>query len=198
MRAGNVSNGAGVIERMCESEQVEKWLPIPGYEGMYEASDQGRVRSLDRHVPGRDGRRTFYAGRVLRPWRQKSGHLAVSLGRSKRECVHRLVLAAFRGPCPIGQEACHWDDDPSNNHLDNLRWASRSSNGRDRVRNGIDPHASMVQCKYGHPFSPENTHLRPDGGRTCKECRRRRKREENARNRLKRKEVTDIGYDASQ
>lgn len=163
---------------------VERWLPVVGHEGSYEVSDHGRVRSLDRYVSGRDGRSTFLAGRVLQPWKQNSGHLVVSLGRSQREYVHRLVLTAFRGPCPIEQEACHWDDDPTNNHLSNLRWASRSSNGRDRVRNGIDPRASATRCKHGHAFSPENTHLRSDGGRVCKECRRRRKREENARNRL--------------
>lgn len=163
----------------------ETWKPIPGYEGQYEVSDHGQVRSLTRYVPGKDGRKTLYKGRVLKPWRQKSGHMAVRLGRGKREYVHRLVLAAFKGDCPIGLEACHADDNPGNNHIDNLRWASRSANGYDRVRNGIHHGAAKTHCKYGHEFTEENTRIRPAGGRECRKCRLRRKREENARNRMK-------------
>lgn len=166
-----------------KSTQAEQWRPIKGYEGYYEISDRGRVRSLDRVVPGKDGRLIFCHGRVLRPWAQKSGHLVVGLSNRRRECVHRLVLFTFVGPCPEGMEACHWNDVPSDNRLENLRWAPRGDNNLDRVRNGIHHNAKKTHCKYGHEFTPENTHRRPNGGRTCKACRLRRKREENARKR---------------
>lgn len=166
-----------------KSTQAEQWRPIPGYEVQYEVSDHGRVRSLDRMVPGKDGRLTFYHGKELKPWVQNSGHLKVGLGNNRREYIHRLVLLAFVGPCPSGMEACHGNDDPSDNRIDNLRWDTRHENGLDRLRNGINTIANKTHCKHGHEFTPENTHIRADGGRVCKACRLRRKREENARKR---------------
>jgi hypothetical protein len=71
-----------------------------------------------------------------------SGHLRVRLkpsssGRSKFPAVHRLVLEAFVGPCPEGKEARHFPDrDPRNNRLDNLSWATRTTNQRDRDFHG--------------------------------------------------------------
>lgn len=160
----------------------ERWLPVHSQEGSYEVSNDGRVRSLDRVVLGRDGRSIHCRGRILQPWSNgSSGHLVVTLGSAGRRYVHRIVLEAFRGPCPIGMEACHADDVPSNNTLDNLRWASRAANALDRQRNNIDPRVNLTHCKHGHKFTPENTHIRPGGGRTCKQCRLRRKREENQR-----------------
>lgn len=163
--------------------QTEIWKPIPGYEGRYEVSNQGRVRSLDRTVPGKDGRVTFFKGRELQPWVSNGGHLVVGLGRNRREYVHRLVLFAFVGPCPAGMEACHINDCPADNRVVNLRWDTRSENGLDRRRNGINTIANKTHCKHGHEFTPENTHIRPNGSRLCKACRLRRKREENARKR---------------
>jgi hypothetical protein len=50
--------------------------------------------------------------------------------------VHRIILESFIGPCPLGMEACHGDGDVNNNRLSNLRWDTRSSNARDKVRHG--------------------------------------------------------------
>src|SRR6266567_540688 len=50
--------------------------------------------------------------------------------------IPRLVLETFVGPCPPGKECCHWDDDPSNNNLSNLRWGSHFDNTEDIERNG--------------------------------------------------------------
>lgn len=50
--------------------------------------------------------------------------------------VHRLILEAFVGSCPEGMEACHWNDDPTDNRLENLRWDTHRANGADMVRNG--------------------------------------------------------------
>ena len=163
----------------------ETWKPIPGYEGQYEVSDHGRVRSLTRYVLRKDGRKILCKGQVLKPWRQNSGHVAVRLSRRKRETVHRLVLEAFKGACPIGMEACHADDNPVNNHIDNLRWASHSANLYDQVRNGIHPQASKTHCKHGHEFTEENTYIRTAGHRECRTCKRRLNREAKARKRMK-------------
>jgi len=110
----------------------ERWRDIPGYEGQYQVSDQGRVRSLERYVrlvtlqAGETKRRV--PPRILRPGPQKSGHLTVSLGRHNSKQVHALVLLAFVGPAPAGHEGLHRDHDPSNNRLSNLKWGTRSEN----------------------------------------------------------------------
>jgi HNH endonuclease len=57
-------------------------------------------------------------------------------GKVTMRSLHRIVLEAFRGPCPPGMEACHNDGDPFNNRLDNLRWDTRKGNFADEERHG--------------------------------------------------------------
>lgn len=111
----------------------EIWKPIPGNTG-YEVSDYGRVRSVDRVVRTGTGDRR-YRGRVLRPGRASHGYLTVSL-TSVSFCVHELVLTAFVGPRPSGHIGFHEDDDPSNNRLDNLKWATPSQNNKNITKLG--------------------------------------------------------------
>lgn len=149
---------------------MERWLPIPGYEGIYEVSDAGRVRSLDR-LNAR-GRRL--AGKLRSLSVMPSGHLTVALNahRVRRTwSVHHLVLMAFVGPRPEGMEACHWNDEPSDNRLENLRWDTRSANQADSVRNGTHAMASRTHCPKGHEYTAENTYLHPKGSRYCRACR---------------------------
>ena len=111
----------------------EKWLPVVGYEGLYEVSDEGRVRSLDR--VSSDGSRR--KGRVLTPTGINHVHVTLSSrGVKRKPSVHRLVLEAFLGPPPAGAIGCHRDDDPRNNCLRNLYWGSHSQNYSDSVVNG--------------------------------------------------------------
>lgn len=118
---------------------TEVWRAIPGYEGSYEASDRGRVRSLDRYidmpcVPGHcRAHRHLCRGRVLKPGLKPSGHMSVMLGRAGgSQDVHVLVLLTFRGPPQPDQEARHLNGFPAYNRLSNLEWASRSRNGQDK------------------------------------------------------------------
>lgn len=163
-----------------KSTQAEQWRPIPGYEGHYEVSDHGRVRSLDRKILRKDGRPKSLRGRVLSPYRSKSGHLSVVLalnGAQHTFLVHRLVLLTFVGTCPDGMEACHWNDNPEDNRLENLRWAPRRDNNLDRVRNGIHSMSKKTRCKRGHEFTPENTRVeyRANGkSRRCIQCEKER------------------------
>jgi len=103
----------------------EQWRPVPAFEGKYEVSDLGRVKSLRWTPP-----------RILRPGPSNYGHMSVVLGRRNTRMVHELVLIAFVGPRPPGQETRHLDGDPANNRLDNLCWGTRSENNRDAVRHG--------------------------------------------------------------
>lgn len=123
---------------------IEKWRSVTGYEGLYEVSNFGKIRSLPKIKKNRHGWYTKM-GVELKPWPVKSGHLLVGLYpqggyKIKIFSVHRLVLEAFVGPCPKGMEACHFPDkDPSNNRLDNLRWDTRSANQTDSVKHGTKP-----------------------------------------------------------
>lgn len=119
---------------------MEVWKPIPSEPG-YEASDLGRVRSVDRVVFAAQSAKQAaherkYKGQVLKPGRTPSGHLTVSCGRKNSRSVHVLVLEAFVGFCPLGQECLHKNDKPWENHLENLRWGTRSENLEDNTRFG--------------------------------------------------------------
>lgn len=110
---------------------VEHWRPVVGYEERYEVSDRGRVRSLKkRNGAVRD------PPLVMSLLSVGGGYRAVCFGREHRTYVHRLVLEAFVGPCPLGMEACHWDGNRAANHADNLRWDTRSANRDDARRHG--------------------------------------------------------------
>ena len=119
----------------------EVWKDIPGYEGRYQASTEGRIRSVSHRVRlvahGKETTRLMQ-GRVLRPGRYcKSGHVSVVLGHGAGGSpVHRLVALTFLGPAPDGCEVCHNDGDPTNNALSNLRYDTRSENIKDVLRQG--------------------------------------------------------------
>ncbi len=117
---------------------AENWRDIPGYEGRYQASDLGRIRSLDRRVACGNGATRMMKGRVLRPACQKRDpHLSVVLGHGAAgSAVHRLVAAAFLGPCPEGQEVRHLDGDPQNNRAENLAYGTRTENILDVYQTG--------------------------------------------------------------
>lgn len=157
----------------------EEWRAVPGYEGCYEVSDQGQVRSLDRSVDRVDGHVAHYRGRVLKQHATKTGHLALRLstgGETRLWLVHRLVAEAFV-PNPEGHPGVlHWDDNPANNTVENLRWGNQSQNNLDAVRNGTNFWATRTHCKYGHEFTPENTRM-AGRSRKCKECLARRNAE---------------------
>ena len=146
------------------------WMPVPEYEGLYEVSEMGDVRSLPR--TGADGRRVH--GKMLKHGVNWAGYHSVVLQRDRQKkffMVHRLVLASFVGPPPAGKPlALHGDGVRDNNHVSNLRWGNQSENMRDAIRHGTHPEASKLRCSQGHPFDEANTYRRPDGGRNCREC----------------------------
>lgn len=151
----------------------EVWKPVTGYEGFYEVSSLGRVRSLDRVAA--NGRK--FKGKVLRTVTNHNGHIRVMLHKdrkSKYHWVHRLVLEAFVGPRPENYDACHNNGIPGDNRPENLRWGTRSANAKDRVLHGNHYNYEKEKCPRGHLLVQPN--LKPAdykrGWRNCLACAR--------------------------
>ena len=124
---------------------MEVWKDIPGYEGKYQASTEGRIRSLDRTIEVNymgSIKIKRLKGRVLRPSRfNKTGHVSVQLGDgSERKSmpfpVHQLIAFTFIGPRPAGMDVCHSNGNPVDNRLENLRYDTRSENNKDSSKQG--------------------------------------------------------------
>lgn len=122
----------------------EKWKPVIGFEGRYEVSDLGNVRSVDRSWVQQARGGGFYLhckkGQMLRPGVASNGYLTVMLGRHNSRTVHSLVAEAFIGPCPIGQEVMHADDNRQNPKLSNLSYGTRQQNVADMDAKGRARH----------------------------------------------------------
>jgi hypothetical protein len=122
-------------------QSIERWLPVVGWEGYYEVSDQGRVRGVDRITTTSYGALRRWRGKMLRLNLSKLGYLSAQLwkdGQCKLRKVHLLVLEAFVGPRPDGMEGCHGSAGQRDNSLPNLRWDTPSANQLDRIRDGTD------------------------------------------------------------
>lgn len=121
----------------------EVWAAIPSWEGLYEASSLGRIRSVPRVIRYHTKKGTLVerpiSGRIMKPSRNDDGYLGLMLSREgvavHRE-VHVLVCSAFHGARPKGMQAAHNDGDPSNCREYNLRWATPGQNAEDKRAHG--------------------------------------------------------------
>lgn len=117
---------------------AERWLPIPGYEGWYEASDQGRIRSVDRVVTDGRGRQLRQKSKVLSQ-ADYQGYRKVALsqnGSLRTYAVHRLVMLTFDGPRPEGMEVHHRNNIRHDNRLENLEYVTPRRNTRESIKAG--------------------------------------------------------------
>ena len=109
----------------------EEWRPIEGYEGLYEVSNLGRVRSVDRYVKSKGESYWLRKGKMLSPAKDKNGYLKVNLscnGKNNIIRVHRLVAEAFIPAIEGLSEVNHKDEDKTNNRVENLEWCDRKYN----------------------------------------------------------------------
>lgn len=116
----------------------EIWKDIPHYEGLYQVSNLGRVKSLDRTVVGKDGNSYFKKGCFITQHDNTKGYLFVYLWRnneSKREYTHRLVALAFIDNPEHKPQVDHIDTDRQNNRAENLRWVTQSENNLNPATN---------------------------------------------------------------
>lgn len=108
----------------------ERWLAMPGYEGRYEVSDRGRVRSFAKNTQEpvikkqRKDERGYWRTCLAEP------------GRQRYRLVYPLVLRAFGGPRPPGMECAHLDGDKDNNAIENLAWVTHAENMRQASEHG--------------------------------------------------------------
>ncbi|MCA4754789.1 HNH endonuclease [Mycolicibacterium fortuitum] len=156
----------------------ETWLPVPGFEGLYEVSSLGNVRSVDRVVVGGPyGLPQTRKGRVRKPQTDHGGYHRVMLYRDGRpgesHGIHKLVALAFHPDGWFeGADVRHLDGVRTNNASSNLAWGTRSENERDKIAHGT---SLKTHCKNRHEFSSENTYIDPGGNRHCRTCSRDRK-----------------------
>lgn len=121
---------------------AEEWRDIPGYEGWYQASSEGRIKSLARSTPTRNrwGPCTYTKPEQIIEGRLIGGYRRMKLcvaGMTTDQFAHKLVAIAFHGMAPDGcDQVAHWDGDKENNQPTNLRWTDTAGNAADKVRHG--------------------------------------------------------------
>lgn len=157
--------------------ELERWLPIVGWEGFYEVSDLGRVRSLDRVVPHPRGD-LHLRGKILKLGYHMNEYRTTVLSRPgvrRTPYVHQLVLTTFIGERPEGMVACHGVGGRWDNRLSNLRWGTQSENVLDwtTTSDTNQVNARKTTCARGHRLVPPNLLAEswvPDRWRKCLAC----------------------------
>ncbi|MCP5006899.1 MAG: hypothetical protein GY941_23575 [Planctomycetes bacterium] len=116
-----------------KSTEKEIWKPVIGYENLYEVSDLGRIRSLERYVKIKNNKRRLKKEKILNRIPEQDGYHRIQLhlnGKCVNKYVHSLVMESFVGPCPEGQQVMHLEHvkESGNDRLSNLRYGSPSCN----------------------------------------------------------------------
>lgn len=134
------------------------WKPVPGYEGFYEVSDSGQVKSLERTLICSDGRPKTVREKILKPKTNKYGYLSLGLWRSgkrKDAVVHRLVASAFLENPNKYEQVNHKDGDKLNNNVSNLEWCDNIYNMKHAVEHDLLSHQNG-ETHGGHILTEEN------------------------------------------
>mgnify|MGYP001769294390 CR=1 FL=1 len=126
------------------------WKDIKNYEGWYQVSDSGQVRSLDREVKYRDGRKRVFKGTVLKP-RFTKGYPTVNLGKNKKMetfQVHRIVANHFLEKPSYAECVNHIDGIKTNNNVSNLEWVTYARNNQHAREMGLNNSKGEPLVKY--------------------------------------------------
>ena len=158
------------------NQSNEIWKPVVGYEGFYEVSNQGRVRTVARKTVRSNGRPTTINSKIRKLSVDKKGYLRVTLVKNEKRrthTVHSLVLSAFVGPRPEGYLTRHLNGIPDDNRLRNLAWGTGSENQYDAVNHGSHYLANKKECPRGHALDGPNLLVTGKAKRrTCRACNR--------------------------
>lgn len=164
-------------KRECKNcLEEEEWRPVVGYEGRYEVSSHGRVRSMPRTTINSLGREYHFRQRVLSPDTSVKGYHVVTLhdrDRGRRKRVHRLVAEAFHGNPREGAELVrHLDHEVGHNCPVNLAWGTARDNAQDSIKDGRpfgnNGNGLKTECPRGHAYDGVS---RRGDGRTFRYCR---------------------------
>lgn len=126
----------------------EVWKPVPSYEGLYEVSNLGNFRAVDRYVPSRWGHDRLYHGKPMLTETTYDNYQRIVLmknGVKRRFMAHRLVALAFIPNPQNKPEVNHIDGNKSNNIVSNLEWCTASENTQHAFRTGLCK-ASKLKC----------------------------------------------------
>lgn len=133
----------GTTAKTDWASQVEQWADVRGFEGYYQVSSLGRVRSLDRHKLGRGRiKLSRQRGRLMKPKVDKYGYNVVQLSKDGQRTfttVHRLVAMAFIPNPNNYDQVNHIDCDKLNNRTENLEWCTAKQNVIHAHKNGNGP-----------------------------------------------------------
>ena len=122
------------VKKKCLLElyfNMEEWKDIQGFEGLYQVSNQGRVKTLDRYLTASYGSKQFRKGQIIKGVIMPNGYVAVGLwknNKSKSQYIHRLVAKAFIANPNSFKEVNHKDEDKTNNCVSNLEWCDHLYN----------------------------------------------------------------------
>lgn len=141
------------------------WVTIPGFD-LYEINKQGEIRSY--------ADKRCKTPRLIYGTTDKRGYIKVTLSNSNNKprilLLHQLLMLTFVGPCPPGKQVRHYDDNKSNNSLENLIYGTCKENIDDAIRNGRNSNLNKLFCPAYHEYTKENTYVDSKNQRRCKRC----------------------------
>jgi hypothetical protein len=193
------------VETLPADQPGERWVPLPGFEGLYYMSNHGRAWSAPRNTT---------RGGILKQTVDKRGVYWISPSRDGKQIpmpVHRAVMLAFVGPLPEGMEVRHLDGNTANNRWapgneeesraagGNLIYGTHAENMADMVAHGRSQSVShLTHCPKGHEYTPENTRADTSSGAACRQCNRDYQREYQREWRLRQLEADPEGFRAKE
>jgi hypothetical protein len=135
----------------------EIWKDIKGYEGLYQVSNLGKVKSLNRYITNKNNKQQYYNGKML-SGNIRHGYLKLTLSKDniqKTIPIHILVAKTFIPNPENKPEVNHIDGNKSNNCVNNLEWCTRSENELHAYRNGLAK-SSLKQKEAVAKYAKEN------------------------------------------
>lgn len=131
--------------------KLEKWKDVKGFEGLYQVSNMGNFKSLDRVSYHNDGRVRRIKGKAIKGSLSYRGYIQVTMSKNgviTSSSLHRLVAKTFLGePLTSDHVVNHIDGDPTNNSVDNLEWITQKANAQHAVSTGLVNYKTYAKYK---------------------------------------------------